>query len=80
MNKYKKELEMVCEVYAIIHLRELVEREQNGIYISNEKVAELLEALKRLGNCRIETGFHTRRINGTSEYKILITALGGNNE
>ena len=78
MNKYKKELEMVCEVYAIIHLRELVERAKNGIYISNEKTAVLLEDYEELGKLHIKAEWYLKHNLGYKKLKDnLKQALGG---
>ena len=58
MKKYEEALN---EMYAELNnsekwhinkstIMELVEREKNGIYISNEKATELLEALEEINN------------------------------
>ena len=82
-----KELVYINEMYAELNnsekwhinkstIMELVEREKNGIYISNEKSTELLEALEEIKH------YNGLQLNDTKQqaYDKLKQALGGNNE
>lgn len=96
MSKYEKAFtkilrhcntELLQEKVKIV--KELVEKEQNGIYISNEKASELLEALGMLDKqeLKLTKGL---RAGAILKYKLskvypelynkLKAALGGNDE
>jgi hypothetical protein len=59
--------------YTSTEIAELVDKAENGIYISKEKATELLKALKRIKGSTRSESYH-------EAFNKLRNALGGNDE
>ena len=93
MNANEKELDEVCKYLSkpikLTRLQALIEKDKNGIYISNEQAKELLEALDEMRKCinqaYIRTVYNTATKSNMmeleeisyNEYNKLYKALGG---